>query len=307
MKCIFIYNPNSGKGKVLKKLDYIKSQLLKKYDEVVMHATSSREDTIQTAYEACNIYDEIIFAGGDGTFNDIANSVCRNEKRPPLGYIPCGTANDIGKNLRISKNVKKALKVILKGETVWHDAGFANGKYFMYVLGAGTFTSVSYKTKQRMKRVLGRVAYAFDMMKELTHPTLINAKLTVDDKEIEIKNSPLILVLNSRSVGGIPFNKRGHLNDGLFDVIVVKKFFGHLYSIGRLMLLGTIKGKDHTSVYDFYRGKKVKIESETEIAWTIDGEEGPHGSVEIENLHHYIQVYANKKAKAFIKEKNSVK
>ena len=301
MKCIFIYNPNSGKGKLLNKLDYIKTKLLSKYDEVTMYPTSSREDTINIAFEACNKYDEIIFAGGDGTFNDVTNSVCKNQNRPPLGYIPCGTANDIAKNLRIPRNIKKALKIILDGETVWHDAGRANDKYFMYVIGAGTFTSVSYKTKQRMKRLLGRVAYAFDCMKEFTHPTLINAKLTVDGKVIEIKDSPLVLVLNSRSVAGIPFNKRGHLNDGQFDVVIVRKLFGHLYSIIRLFLLGTFKGKDHTSNYDFYRGKKITIESEKNIQWVLDGEEGPNGNVNIENLHYYLRVYAHQKSKDFIK------
>ena len=304
MKCIFIYNPNSGNGRLLKKLNYIETQLKTKYDEVVMYPTKSREDTMQTAYEACNIYDEIIFAGGDGTFNDVCNSVSKNEVRPPLGYIPCGTANDIAKNLKISKNIKKALKVILEGDIVYHDAGMINDKYFMYVIGVGTFTSVSYKTKQRMKRMFGRVAYAFDGLKHIAHPTAINGKLVIDGKEIEFKDSPLVLVLNSKSVGGIPFNKRGHLNDGQFDVIVVKKFFGYLYSIVRLMLLGTIKGKDHTRCYDFYRGKDIKIDIDKDVRWTMDGEEGPSGSVEVKNLHYYLRVHANNKSKNFIKEKN---
>ena len=69
------------------------------------------------------------------------------------------------------------------------------------------------------------------------------------------------------------------------------------------MLLGTIKGKDHTSVYDFYRGKNIKIESDEKIQWTLDGEEGPYGNVNVENLHYYIEIYANRRAKAFIKEK----
>jgi YegS/Rv2252/BmrU family lipid kinase len=304
MKCIFIYNPNSGKGKLLKKLDFIKNTLLKKYDTVDMYPTSSREDTINIAYEACTKYDEIIFAGGDGTFNDITNSVLRNDVRPPLGYIPCGTCNDIAKNLKISKNVKKALKVIIEGKPYDHDAGYVNHKYFMYVCGAGTFTSISYKTKQKIKRVLGRIAYALDGMKELASPTIINGKMIIDGNEVEIKNSPLVLVLNSISIAGIPFNKkRGHVNDGYFDVIVVKKFWGYLTSIFRLFLFGTLKKKDHTKYYDFYRGKNIKIETADDVKWTIDGEEGPSGSIDIKNLHYHLKIYANEKAKVFKKDK----
>ena len=71
MKCIFIYNPNSGKGRILKYLDYIKTELSKKYDQVDFYQTKSQEDTIQIAKDSCDKYDAIIFSGGDGTFNDI--------------------------------------------------------------------------------------------------------------------------------------------------------------------------------------------------------------------------------------------
>ena len=67
MKCIVIYNPNSGRGSLLKKLNYIKKRLMTKYEEVVIYPTKSTKDTIMVAKESCNLYDAIIFSGGDGT------------------------------------------------------------------------------------------------------------------------------------------------------------------------------------------------------------------------------------------------
>lgn len=303
MRCIFLYNPISGKGKIEKKVEYIKTQLLKKFDFVDIYETQSREDMINKAYDACDIYDYIIFSGGDGTFNDICNCVSNSNKRPILGYIPSGTANDIAKNLKISRNIKKALDVIINGKVIKHDVGMINDRYFMYVCGCGTFTSVSYKTSQKWKKRFKTLAYAFDGMKDLFSPTLVNAKITIDDQIIENK-SPLILILNSKSIGGVSFNKRGHLNDGYFDIVVCKKFWSYIGGIVHLIIIGTFKGRDHTRYYDFYRGSNFKIEVDDNVTWCVDGEKGPSGSVNIKNISKHLQIVVPKKNKLFIEEEN---
>ena len=72
MKCIFLYNPNSGKGKIAKKLSYIKKRLCTKYDEVTVYAASGARDLEEKVRESADAgYDAVIFAGGDGTFNNI--------------------------------------------------------------------------------------------------------------------------------------------------------------------------------------------------------------------------------------------
>ena len=44
MKCLFLYNPNSGKGKIQRKLQLIERMLKMRYDEVTLYATKSAED-----------------------------------------------------------------------------------------------------------------------------------------------------------------------------------------------------------------------------------------------------------------------
>ncbi|MCK9470865.1 MAG: YegS/Rv2252/BmrU family lipid kinase [Bacilli bacterium] len=301
MKCIFLYNPKSGKGKILSKIDYIKKTLLTKFDEVVLHETKSAEDIIETSKKACGIYDAIIFSGGDGTFNDVTCGVATQEIRPILGYIPSGTVNDIAKNLKIPRNIKKALKIIIDGNVISHDVGRINDTYFMYVAGIGTFTGASYRAKHDVKRIFGKLAYAFDGMKDLVNPKLENIRLVLEDKTIEI-DTPLFLVLNSISVAGIPFNKGGHLNDGKFDIIIVKKgIYKGVINIIRLFLLGLLKLR-RKKVTEHYKSSKFIVEIKGNPTWTVDGERGPSGSVEIENLHNYLKIYIptnkNKKAKS---------
>ena len=291
MKCIFIYNPKSGKGKVFKNLQYIKTELQKKFEIVDIYETKSQQDTISKAKESCDIYDSIVFAGGDGTFNDITCGIAECEKRPILGYIPTGTVNDIARNLKISKNIKKAVKNIIDGQYVNHDVGIINGRYFIYVAAVGTFAATSFRTKHKFKKVFGKFAYALDGLQELINPSIIKVNVTTKEGEKFENVTPLLLVMNSISAGGVPFNKNGHMNDGKFDIVIVKKFMGRgLISIANMAIIG-IKRKRLTKYYQVLRSEEFKIEVDRDITWALDGEEGIKGSAEVKNLHSHIQIF----------------
>ena len=44
MDCLFLYNPNSGKGKIRKKISYIRRKLEEKYERVDIVETASAKD-----------------------------------------------------------------------------------------------------------------------------------------------------------------------------------------------------------------------------------------------------------------------
>lgn len=291
MKCIFIYNPKSGKGRVFQKLDYIKQELLKKFDIVDVHETTSQQDTIDTAKDACDKYDAIIFSGGDGTFNDVTCGIAEMPNRPILGYIPTGTVNDIARNLKIPKNIKKAVQVIIDGQYVNHDVGMINDTYFMYVAAIGTFAATSFRTKHKYKKVFGKFAYLLDGIQEVINPSIVNVKVSTANNEYYEAQSSLLLIMNSISAGGVPFNKHGHMNDGKFDIVIVKKYIGNgIIAIANTALIG-IRKKRITKYYQVIRSSEFKIEVDKDITWAIDGEEGMKGSVVVKNLHDHIQIY----------------
>ncbi|HHX78980.1 MAG TPA: YegS/Rv2252/BmrU family lipid kinase [Acholeplasmataceae bacterium] len=292
MTCIFIYNPESGNGRIKRRLPYIIQTLKRKYSTVDVHQTKSKEDCINAAVNACNKYDAIIFAGGDGTFNDITCGVASQEKRPILGYIPTGTVNDIAKNLKIPRNIKKALKVILKGGYIKHDVGMINDTYFMYVAAVGTFSSVSYRTKRRTKKVLGRLAYAFDGMNDLINPQITNVIVKCNDCEYK-SEAPLLMILNSKSIGGVVFNKNGHLNDGKFDLMIVKNSrHNGLINIFKMMLSGIFRKNIDQKAVKHIKTSKIHVQLQNDATWCVDGEAGPKGNVYIENLHQHLEIYA---------------
>ncbi len=296
MKCLFVYNPNSGKGSILKHIDFVVNSLKTKYEIVDSYATKSGEDAIRIAREACGKYDLLVFSGGDGTFNDMITGIGQNENRPILGYIPTGTVNDISRNLKITKRIKKAVQVILDGHVMNHDVGMINDKYFMYVCGIGTFTGVSYRTAQHLKRKLGKIAYAVDGIKDIVKPQITQITIETSTQKLQFI-APLMLIVNSISVGGVVFNRDGHQNDGHFDVIIVKNGINKgLGNIMKLMLFGFRKKNQHKH-FTYLKVANMKVTVDDITQWCLDGEAGPKGEAIIKNLHDHIQIIVPKKKK----------
>lgn len=221
MKCAFIYNPNSGKVKQEKYKDYIVNKLLSKYEVVDVFPSQKPRHATKLAKEACGRYDTLVVMGGDGTLSEVINGIAEEENKPVIGYIPHGTVNDVGHSLKLPRNVKKCIDVILKGKTLSHDIFKANDKYGIYVCCAGLFTETSYSTRQKDKKRIGKLAYFFHGCKKLLKTNSVDLKISFDGGEIEGRFA-FVLVLNSRSVAGFKINGKAKLNDGKMDILLVK-------------------------------------------------------------------------------------
>jgi diacylglycerol kinase (ATP) len=280
IRCVFIYNSRSGRGKIKRKKEVILEHLRQVYDTVDVLETSSAQDTTDKARFACGKYDAIIFAGGDGTFNNIVNGISDMEIRPVLGCIPAGTVNDISRNFKISSNVYKALEVIKQGKINYFDIGKINDKYFVYVAAIGAFTKISYTTSQELKRRLGRIGYYLNAIKEFFVPVMIHVKMEIDEGYKEFK-IPLMLVVNSSYIGGFKVNWENKIDDGYFDVIMVKK--------GIINGLFNLLGKSTKTVY---RTKHLIVDVSNTVDWCTDGELGTCGRVEITNLQKHLRIFS---------------
>ena len=299
MKCLFLYNPNSGKGRVKKKLPFIEKTLRKKFDEVVLCATQSAQDLEEQARLGAEQFEAIVFSGGDGTFNNILHGV--GEKDVLLGYLPTGTANDVAHSLGIPrKRLKGALKVILKGRTEQVDCMRVNGvEYAMYVAAAGAFTSVTYSTPQKRKRKFGWLAYAFEALKTSMKFGSFPVKIICGERTLQT-DSVLILVMSGRTVAGFPVNSRASMQDGILEVAVVKKNIqkrgrvSAFFSIIHLFLFGRRVRKKSL---EFLSGSEITVETQDSLVWDFDGEKGVEGSVKIEVLPRRVKMFVPQKKK----------
>lgn len=304
-KCIFAYNPNSGKGRIAKVEGKIVQMLSTKYEvEVVLSQYAGHiRDVILQRGEGVKLF---VVAGGDGTLNEAVDGLARLKNKPLLGYIPAGTVNDVAHSLKIPRSIKGAVKNILNGAVFSHDIIRVDDRYGIYVCCAGLFTETSYATTQTSKKKIGKLAYCFHGIKKVFTTPAFNVKLIHNDEEIEQKCS-LIMMLNCKNVAGFPVNRRAILNDGKIDVMLIRNKRDIIGGIGfwgvvKLFLLGIRPKSDRN--YKHYLLDEFDIEIDSNTVINLDGERVCEGSFHIKMIKEGVDIITPEK---FIKKNEKIK
>ncbi len=281
-KVLLIVNPKSGRGMVNRHLLDIINEFSKKGIFVDTYITQCKSDAYRKAKEEAGNYDLICCSGGDGTLDEVVAGICKSGHSVRVGYIPAGSTNDFAQSLQLPSDMKEAAQIINDGQNFACDIGTLNDWYFVYVAAFGAFTEVSYKTDQDMKNMFGHMAYIFEGAKSILDIKPYAMKVVIDD-ETELEGEFIFgMISNSESVGGIN-NITGNdveLDDGLFEVALIRKPETMLdYAPIVAALLN--KQSDDKFVY-YMKAKKVHIESQDQVPWTVDGEDGGfHDNVDL--------------------------
>lgn len=104
----------------------------------------------------------VIAAGGDGTINEIATALAglSPARRPVLGIVPLGTANDFATSAGIPLEMENALRLAIIGKASAIDLARVNGdRYFINMATGGFGTRITTETPEKLKSALGGVSY----------------------------------------------------------------------------------------------------------------------------------------------------
>lgn len=270
---LFIYNPSSGKALASQLISETVELLCNENYRVTVYPVSRNLGAEDILKEEDGIFENIICCGGDGTLNHTINGMMSMNNKPMLTYIPAGSTNDFAASLGIDNGVKNAVDAIVKNTPYYYDIGKFNTIYFNYIAAFGAFTQVSYSTPQSQKNYLGHAAYVIEGIRHLpigqyhTVTITVNGETFTDDY---IYGS----VSNSTSIGGmsIPIKDEVSMNDGLFEVILIKapKTIMDLQSIIAALL---IQNYD-SSFIQYFKTHDIHFEFKDETPWTLDGEFG---------------------------------
>ncbi len=297
LRARLIYNPSSGREEAKRKLAYILQKLEKAGIETSTAATEGDGDAVKAASEAIRKkYDIIIAAGGDGTVSEVINGMAEHEQRPPLGILPFGTTNDLARALGIPRKWEHAVDLIIQQNSRAIDIGQMNDRFFMNIAGGGSLTELTYEVPSKMKTMLGQLAYYIKGLEKLPSLKPIHLTMKADGQRIE-QEAMLFLIANSNSVGG--FEKlapHATIDDGKFDVIVVKKM--NLPDFIRLT--GLVMRGEHLNdpgVLHF-QAKELFVESPDPVMMNLDGEFGGSLPCHFKVLHQHLQIYVDQKGVA---------
>ena len=159
---VFLYNPESGKGKIARNVGCI-STIFQAYGYDV---TPQRIDFTANPFDGNETIDLMVVAGGDGTVNYAVNAMKRKGLDIPIGVIPAGTANDFAGAVGMSREPLEAARQIASGAVDRVDVGRVNDLYFVNIFSFGIFTTTSQRTPDERKHKIGKLAYIIEGVKE---------------------------------------------------------------------------------------------------------------------------------------------
>ena len=266
-----IVNPVSGRGTLRPKLWQILDIFSKAGIAPTVMFTQKSGDAKELARNCPKDYDTVVCAGGDGTLNEVISGLMENPHRHLLGYIPVGTTNDLAKSLGLAKTPLQAAKDIITGVPKTIDIGLFNGRYFNYIASFGAFTEASYNAPQEAKNLLGHFAYVLEGIMSVANIRPYNVKFTFNDTVIE-GDFIFAAISNTTSVGGVLKLKETlvALNDGEFELLLVRKP-KDLVQLNKI-LSDILSQKFDNDLVSLYHTSEIKVQSNDDIDWTLDGE-----------------------------------
>lgn len=294
MKALLIYNPNSGRGQILKDLPTIEVFFGFHKIPLRLYQVKDALDLIEEVKVHAKEVDAILIAGGDGTVHTVMNALMQIKKefRPKILILPYGTTNDTAYMLGITKKLKETLALVLTDSVHEMDLYKANDSYFVYAAAIGKFSKVSYEINRQSLRWLGPLGYFINTLRDLFNHYKMDVIVRVDDKVIDRKTF-LILMVAGKRVAGFKLDKftnHAKLNDGYLGVRIFTR--NHMFSWFKMVWFYLFKGR-HFKNDLHLQVKKIDFEISNEYTWNIDGEKGPGGHLSVEVVEKPIQVYVN--------------
>ena len=192
----------------------LRQYLHRKFPGRVFDQTGDKAEMIAQVKRLSQENDIIIALGGDGTLADVMQGIFEagREKDILLGIIPFGSGNALRKSLLIPKALKKALKLLSRGEPHWIDLIDLGGKVASF-LSIGATGKVTHRKSQI--KIPGLVGHLLAATMVLAQPR--------DPMEIEL--------FDGKDDKGRPFAYK-KLNLKLFDCIINKtNHFGYSWVI----------------------------------------------------------------------------
>lgn len=192
-----------------------------------VRVTWERGDAARLVVEAAaDGVGRVIAGGGDGSVNEVVAGLLAVDaaRRPALGILPLGTANDFATACRIPAEPEAALRLAVTGSPVSIDVGRCNGEVFVNVASGGFGAEITADTPVPLKNFLGGGAYTLmGLLKAIDfrpyEVTILTPAGTVGGAFV------VAAICNGRQAGGgQPLAPTALVDDGLLDAVFLRPF-----------------------------------------------------------------------------------
>lgn len=261
MKYYFIINPQSGKLNKEIIEDNIRNACMKREIPYEIMYTRHVGDAKRMSEKISDTEECVIFSvGGDGNLNEVLNGIAGSANKI-LGNIPSGSGNDFDRTL---KQYDTGIHSI--------DLGKINGRYFINVACVGLDADVANNvliTRQK-KWIPVSQRYNASIVYSYFHYKFKKLKIQMGKSAIDSECTILAICNGQYYGGGYRIAPHALLNDGLFDIYLVKKMPKPKIIP---VLFKLMRAKHESSpMVERYEDSKVIVDSDEEYKFNVDGE-----------------------------------
>lgn len=263
LKILFVINTGAGSSSrdwssLIAEYFVLKKTIIEIYD-------LQKNCTIEGIKEKISQFapSQVVAVGGDGTVKLVAESLIHSHI--PLGILPAGSANGLAKELGISNNPEKALETLLMGVTKKVHLTNINEQLCIHLSDIGLNAYAMKKFKHQGIR--GMWGYLIASLKVLWQNPLMQIEIETNG-EIHHLKAEMIVIANATQYGsGAVINPIGKLDDGLFEVVVLKKISP--YEIFKMTFLNDEYDAEKIEIF---QTTSLKMRSVRKVHFQIDGE-----------------------------------
>ncbi|MEP7164852.1 MAG: diacylglycerol kinase family protein [Ferruginibacter sp.] len=227
--------------------------------------------------------DRVIAVGGDGTVTMLARLIAGSNMA--LGILPSGSANGMAKELNIPEVPEEALAIIENAHVKCCDAIRINdSEICLHLSDIGLNAQlIKYFDEGKLR---GKWGYARVILKTLWRKRKMQVNIKRKNDEIR-RDAFMIVLANASKYGtGAVINPEGKLDDGLFEVVVVRKL-----ALSELLKMFFRPQPFNPHKIEVFHATTMKIATRKKVHFQIDGEyKGKINKIEAVILPHYINV-----------------
>ena len=221
----FIANPASGRGKVEARLPDLQAAA-RAAGAAFEISTSPQDLRTRIARARARGVERIVLAGGDGTVHQAIQELAGSDTA--LALIPLGRGNDLAASIGVVDDFDSALQLALDGRVRRIDLGRLETRQasslFAVNCGAGV-DSLAARLANKQRLFSGALGYPMAAALELARFRSTNFDIDFDSGKWSEAGMALIVANCWRFGGGMKVAPEARVDDGLLDVVFVKKAF----------------------------------------------------------------------------------
>lgn len=274
-KIVYLINPISGtRGKTSVKEAIIKATEVRKISFEIISTNIEGDYAFLREKIINEKITDVVICGGDGSVNTVGSWLAGMDVN--TGIIPMGSGNGLALGAGIPVAVRKALEIVFNGKASHVDGFYINEAFSCMLCGLGFDAQVAHDFAGQKKR--GLATYVRICINNFFSSRPYPFTIKVGGQVIST-HAYFISIANSNQFGNnFTIAPKASLNDGLLDIVVVRKMnklflpFTLLAQLGGLYKHQDMKKEIVRKNILYFQAGELTIVNEGCAPFHIDGE-----------------------------------